>query len=100
MFEDILHPTPETRNTHSIYRIGTFIKYFISENNKRLLEDSLLTVFQDYFYDENPDVIIERMKKLDISYLLVDLNAATIDQDPGKRLTSRYEDLLFFMTDP
>jgi len=34
------------------------------------------------------------MKKLGLSYLLVDLNAATIDRDPRHDLTRRYEEML------
>jgi NADH/NAD ratio-sensing transcriptional regulator Rex len=35
-----------------------------------------------------------------LKYILLDLNAATIDQDPAKRLTERYEHLLNFLTHP
>jgi hypothetical protein len=31
------------------------------------------------------------MKILGLNYLLVDLNAATIDKDPRRNLTKRYE---------
>ena len=36
----------------------------------------------------------KKSKKQHISYLLIDLNAATIDNDPRKDLTRRYENLL------
>ena len=100
LFEEIMYVAPEKKNVHNIYRIGTFLKYFISENNKRLLEDSLITTFSTYFYDEDFDTVVDRFKSLDIKYLLIDLNAATIDQDPRKQLTKRYEDLLMFATHP
>jgi predicted HAD superfamily phosphohydrolase YqeG len=70
------------------------LKYHISENNKRLYEDSLVTQFDKYFYNKNSDITVERMKKFGLKYLLVDLNAATIDQDPRHNLTTRYEKLL------
>jgi hypothetical protein len=38
------------------------------------------------------------MKKIGLSYLLVDLNAATIDRDKEHNLTSRYEKLLYSFT--
>ncbi|MCD5380395.1 hypothetical protein LR004_00555 [Candidatus Gracilibacteria bacterium] len=98
IYKNISKPKPEYKNTTGIYRIGTFLKYHISENNKRLLEDSLITKFNTYIYDKNADVGIERMKKLGINYLLVDLNAATIDQDPRHALTTRYEKLLSTFT--
>ncbi len=94
MYLWIQKPKKEYKNTAWIYRIGTFLKYHISENNKRLLEDSLVESFNTYIYDKSPEKTIERIKKLGINYLLVDLNAATIDKDPRHNLTKRYEDLL------
>ena len=37
------------------------------------------------------------MKTLGLKYLLVDLNAATIDRDPRRALTTRFEHLLSTM---
>ncbi len=90
----ISNPEKEFKNNVWIYRIWTFLKYHISENNKRLYEDSLVMNFVKYFYNENPDITVEKMKKVGLRFLLVDLNAATIDQDPRRNLTSRYEKLL------
>jgi hypothetical protein len=70
------------------------LKYYISENNKRLLEDSLVTSFDSYILDDTPDKTVENMKTLGLNYFLVDLNAATIDNDPRRNLTKRYESLL------
>ena len=100
MYVTILYPKQEQRNTQVIYRVGTFLKYFITENSSRIMEDSLLTAFDEYIYDENLDVSHERFRKLWLRYILLDLNAATIDQDPEKRLTQRYEHLLAFLTHP
>ncbi len=94
MSHAILYPSDEQKNQAWIYRIWTFLKYFISENNKRLLEDNLLTKFDRYIYDNDVDVTVDRMKSLGLDYLLVDLNAATIDKDPRRLLTQRYENLL------
>ena len=94
LYKKILYPTRETRNNTGIYRIGTFMTYFIQNNRSRYYDDSLLSAFQTYFYDKNTDVAIDRMKKLGLGYVLVDLNAATIDKDPRHALTERYENLL------
>ena len=98
IYKNISKPKPEYKNTAWIYRIGTFLKYHISENNKRLLEDSLVTIFDTYIYDTDVNIWVDRMKKLWINYLLVDLNAATIDKDPRHNLTKRYEKLLTTFT--
>lgn len=99
LYDLVIYTPDEYKNTENIYRVGTFMKYFISENNTRLFEDSLINHFDNYIYDENIDIIYERFQKLDISYILIDLNAATIDRDPEKRLTQRYEHLLNFVKD-
>ncbi|MDQ1343294.1 MAG: hypothetical protein QG650_13 [Patescibacteria group bacterium] len=94
LYDEVLYPSKENRNQATIYRIGTFLTYFISENRKRYLEDSLVQSFGEYVYDENSDVTVERLKKLGVKYFLIDLNAATIDRDPRHDLTARFENLL------
>lgn len=94
LYNGVLVPTKDNRNQGVIYRIGTFLTYYISENRKRYFEDSLITEFDRYIVDSDPDKTIDRMKKLGMKYLLVDLNAATIDRDPRHDLTRRYEGLL------
>lgn len=94
LYDAVLYPAREDRNQATIYRIGTFLTYFISENRKRYLDDSLVQSFGQYVYDEDPDVTVERLKKLGMKYFLIDLNAATIDRDPRHDLTKRFENLL------
>lgn len=99
LYKNILYPKKEFKNQIWIYRIWTFLKYFISDNHKRLLDDSLIFEFNKFFYDQNNiDLSIDRMKKIWVNYFLVDLNAATIDRDPRRDLTKRYERLLYTFT--
>lgn len=99
LYEAIISVDPEQKNIRSIHRIGTFLKYYISENHKRIYEDSLLQNFDTYLYSWSPEVIVDRYKNLGISYILLDLNAATIDNDPSKNLTQRYENMLRFIAE-
>lgn len=64
LYKKILYPSEEIRNNKAIYRIGTFMAYFIQNNRARFYEDSLVTQFQSMFYDENSDITIDRAKKL------------------------------------
>lgn len=98
LYKNIQNPIEEFKNKEKIYRVWTFLKYFISENNTRLYEDSLLFNFNDYIYNENNDITIDRFKKLWLKYLLIDLNAATIDQSDSHDLTIRYEKMLKLFT--
>jgi len=98
-YTDIISPQKQIASDAVIYRVGTFLKYFITSNNSRLLEDSLLTTFDTYFYDESSwEKAFSRMKQVWIDYMLIDLNAATIDNDPRKDLTRRYENLITGLT--
>lgn len=97
LYGSILYPAKDNENTGKIYRIGTFMTYLINKNRERYYDDSLLMSFEKYFYDEKPETVTERMKKIWIKYLLTDLNAATIDRDPRHALTTRYEHLLLSM---
>ncbi len=94
LYDGVLVPAKDNRNQASIYRIGTFLTYYISQNGKRFFDDSLIFEFDRYMADADREVTIDRMKKLGMKYLLVDLNAATIDRDPRHDLTRRYERVL------
>jgi len=54
----------------------------------------LIFSFDDYIYDSDSNITIDRLKKFGLKYILVDLNAATIDQSDTRDLTKRYENLL------
>ncbi len=98
IYSGISYPTDEFKNDKNIYRIGTFLKYYISQNNSRLFEDSLIMKFETYMLAENPNATVKNMKDVWLEYFLVDLNAATIDKDPRRNLTKRFESLLFTFT--
>jgi len=91
----VLTPSSADRNEGKIFRLGTFMTYHISQNLSRFFEDSLLTWFDRYVADADPDVSADRIKALGFQYVLADLNAATIDRDPRHDLTRRYEGLLW-----
>lgn len=94
LYKTVLYPSKDIKNTAGIYRIGTFLTYFIDNNRSRYYDDSLVMNFDKYFYDADPNTTVERMKKLGLKYFIVDLNAATIDKDPRRDLTRRFENLL------
>lgn len=97
VYNTVLYPKKEEANTDGIYRIGTFMTYLINKNLHRYYDDSLIFGFDGYFYEPSPEKTIEKMKKLGFKFLLIDLNAATIDRDPRRVLTQRYEHLLLTM---
>ncbi len=94
IYDRVLFPSKELKNTAGIFRIGTFLTFYISENRTRYLDDSLITSLDRYIKGNNRDETLENIKKLGTKYLLIDLNAATIDRDPRHDLTRRYEMVL------
>lgn len=96
-YKRILYPNADNRNTDNIYRIGTFLSYYITENRSRFYEDSLIFGFDTKINGGDRETSASNIAKLGVKYLLVDLNAATIDQDPRKDLTRRYEEILDLM---
>lgn len=97
LYDALLYPKQDNRNSEKIYRMGTFMTYYITQNRTRYFDDSLISAFGTYFKGKDRDATAENLKKLGIRYLLVDLNAATIDQDPRRDLTRRYEEVLDFI---
>jgi hypothetical protein len=97
LYWSILLPKWDDINNKWIYRIGTFMTYLINKNQQRYIDDSLVFDFETFFYEPSPEKTIEKMKKQWIGYLLTDLNAATIDKDPRRVLTKRFEHLLLSM---
>lgn len=95
LLDKIITPSAQERNEAKIFRLGTFLSYFISQNRQRFWDDSLVTWFGRYAADADPDVSAERLKKMGFTYVLADLNAATIDKDPRHDLTNRFEGLLW-----
>ncbi len=63
-YDTVINPPKEYRSTDTIFRSGTFLKYYITQNTQRLLEDNLLMQYQTYFYDADREVQIDRLKQL------------------------------------
>jgi len=80
-----------------IYRIGTFIKYFIHQNNRLVLDDNQLDIFMYISQDHDDQKTIARLKNAGFKYMIIDTNTASIDKTPGKTLTAKYQALMRFI---
>ena len=81
-----------------VYRVGTFLHYFIKENNTRVLEDNQLGFFNmlSNRFDDKQE-LTAAFKANNYKFLVIDLNTASIDLTPDKSLTSKYKKLLDFV---
>lgn len=84
-------------NPPKIYRVGTFIKYFIHHNNKLVLDDNQLDIFMFLSRDHDDQKTISRFKKAGFKYMIIDTSTAMIDKTPGKTLTAKYQALINFI---
>ncbi len=91
LFQRLLYPPKESINDAPIYRVGTFTSYYVARNRERFFEDSLIYQFDSYIQGKDRETSIDNLEKLGMKYILMDLNAATIDRDPRKDLTRRFE---------
>jgi len=94
LFNSIIGPSDDIKSTANIYRLGTFMTYFMVDNNTRVWSDGLINQFDSYLWDDDQALISSRLVDLWVQYMIFDLNAATIDEDPRRDLTRRYENLL------
>ncbi len=82
-----------------VYRIGTFIPYFIRENDRRVLQDNQLGFFHQLTQKfKDPSSITEALKASGYRYILVDLNTASIDKTPEKSLTMKFSSFLGYLS--
>ncbi len=77
-----------------VYRIGTFMKYFIDQNNTLVLDDNQLDFFGQLYQEEDKEKFFQRLKNSGFKYIILDTNTPTIDKTSDKLVTRRFEDLL------
>jgi hypothetical protein len=94
LYHGLIYPEKSKQNTQGIYRVGTFTSYYVNQNRARFYEDSLLTNLDTYLSGKDRETTVDNLEKLGLRYILMDLNAATIDNDPRRDLTRRFEKLL------
>lgn len=78
----------ESKDFDPIYRIGTFIAYFIPDNNRRIFNDPQLDKFKciDDAFGNNDLTTMQKLKEQGYKYFILDLNTATIEKDPNGSL--------------
>lgn len=90
---------PTTTSPHYIYRVGTFINYFIDNNRERVYDDAQLDTFRCIDGDGTDDVrTLNRLRTLGFHYMIYDTNTETIEQNTQgtlHRKTNRFKQFAF-----
>lgn len=91
-----LNSNPEVK----IYRVGSFLQFFISKNNQRVLPDNQLDTFNSINLTiDNKQQIAEELKAQGFKYIIYDLNTASIDNTPQRTLSKKVEKFESFLRD-
>ncbi len=97
---DILHLLTPSYNTAvdelnknlsgKIYRVGTYLNYHIQNNDKRVLEDNQLKVFESFIRRvHEPGRFIQFLKENGFTHIIYDINTPSIDKTPEQSLAKR-----------
>jgi hypothetical protein len=93
---ELIQNNPPTESSPNyVYRIGTFINYFLKDNDRRVLNDAQLDTFTCIDKEKDNATTYARLKKLGFKYFILDLNTATIEKDSNGTLhqkTNRFRD--------
>ncbi len=84
-----------------LYRVGTFMPYFIPRNLEIIgVADHQLDFFNCLHQEERPDVTVERLKALGFNSIVFDTNTATIERDPNGSLHRKVATFVHFLNNP
>lgn len=75
----------------NVYRMGTFIKYFIKDNDRRVFTDDQMDTIACLIQSNSPEEVLSKLRQAGFRYLVLDLNIPTIDQTPEQSLTKKFE---------
>lgn len=84
-----------------IYRVGTYMHYFIDKNDQRVLVDNQLGRFDEVIFRlSDPNYFIPVLRENGYRYILYDLNSAYIDETPELSLREKNIAFLNLFLDP
>jgi hypothetical protein len=80
-----------------LYRVGTFIPYFIPRNLEVIgISDHQLDFFNCIFSERKPELTLKRLQALGFNSIIFDTNTATIEKNPNGSLHQKVNAFLEF----
>lgn len=83
----------EVHSSAFVYRVGTFIKYFISENHRFVIDDNQLNII-GMMEKLSDSEIIERFRSSGVRYIILDTNTPFLDKTEKQSLLKKYSRFL------
>lgn len=84
-----------------VYRVGTFIPYFIPRSLEYLpMTDNQLDFFHCLHQERDPALTLQRMKALGFSSIIFDTNTHTIEKNPNGTLHKKVQMFVDFLNTP
>lgn len=84
-----------------LYRVGTFIPYFIPKNLERIpVGDQQLDFFTCLNQEKNPALTLKRLQALGFNSIVFDTNTQTIEKDPNGSLHKKVNAFVDFVNAP
>lgn len=84
-----------------LYRMGTFIPYFIPKNLEVIGNaDNQLDFFNCLFQERNPELTLRRLNALGFNSMVFDTNTSTIESNPQGTLHQKVKAFLDFANSP
>jgi hypothetical protein len=81
-----------------VYRVGTFIPYFIPRNLEVLpIADNQLDFFSCLHQEGDPALTLKRLQALGFNSVIFDTNTATIERDPNGTLHKKVQAFVDFL---
>lgn len=91
----------EMKDRPYLYRVGTFIPYFIPRNLEIIgLNDHQLDVFNCLYHERDPALTVKRLKALKFNAIVFDTNTATIERDEQGSLHKKVNAFVDFVNNP
>jgi hypothetical protein len=81
-----------------VLRIGTQVTYFISRNDRRVVEDNQLSLFERMWSRGGAYAVTRRLRQQGIRFIVVDLNTAALDQTPERSLETKFSHLMTYLS--
>ncbi len=99
--DTVLQRIKEHPETPYLYRVGTFIPYFIPKNLEVIpIGDHQLDMFTCLYAERDAALTVKRMKALGFNSIVFDTNTQTIERDPNGTLHKKVQQFVDFLNTP